>query len=282
MSADDRGKELASKMNGTIDLTAESSQLNTVVKGEGKPPVVILHGWAQSLRTMVPIAELLSHSRQVHLIDLPGFGASPMPPADWDTKQYAARVLKYLEDMKLDKVDLLGHSFGGRISVRIAANNPQALRSLILIGAHGMRLPQPFPKNIRAKILKPAAQWCKWLDRSFGMDLFESWFVPRYGSRDYKNAGAMRNILVKTVNEDLSGEARQIKVPTLLLWGEADQETPIALGKRYHELIVNSKLVALPGKDHLPFVGEGAHLCAYHILNYLNSLPETEKAVVNA
>jgi pimeloyl-ACP methyl ester carboxylesterase len=260
-------------MNGIISRQSESAVLNTLVKGTGGPPLVILHGWAQSLQTMLPLGELLSKSRQVHLLDLPGFGASPMPPTDWDTRQYADRILNYLEEAKLSKVDLLGHSFGGRISIRLASKNPEVLRSLILISSHGIRVNQPFPKNMRAKLLKSSAQWCKWFDRSFGSDLFESWFVPRYGSRDYKNAGALRNILVKTVNEDLTSDARAIKLPTLILWGERDPETPPALGTRFHELITNSKFVLLPGKDHLPFVGEGAHLCAYHILKYLDSLP---------
>ena len=271
-----------------MDMTVEKKDavvsdgfLNVVVRGEGKPALIMLHGWGESLNVLWPLGELLSKTRQVHLIDLPGFGQSPMPPTDWNTEQYAERVLQYINEMQLDNFDLLGHSFGGRISIRLAYKKLHLLRSLVLINSHGIRLKQPFPKNIKASWLKWAAQWCKWLDRAGGFDLFESWFVPRYGSRDYKNAGALRNILVKTVNEDVSEQAKEISVPTLLLWGEQDQETPLAIGKRFHELICNSKLVVLPGQGHFPFTGEGAHLCAYHILDYLNKLPYTEKTAIN-
>ena len=257
------------------------SPLYNVVLGAGQPPLVILHGWGQSLEVMRPLGELFAKYREVHLIDLPGFGKSPKPPVDWDTNQYADRILRYCQEMKLEHVDLLGHSFGGRISVRMAYKKPELLRSLILINSHGLRLSQPFPKNIRPQLLKAASGWCKSIDKFFGSKIFENWFVPRYGSRDYKNAGAMKNILVKTVNEDVTEQAKRIRLPVLLLWGGEDKETPVAIGEKFHELIGNSKLIVLPGKDHYPFLGESAHLCVYHILNFLNSLPQSERVPVN-
>jgi pimeloyl-ACP methyl ester carboxylesterase len=96
--------------------------------------------------------------------------------------------------------------------------------------------------------------------------------VPRFGSRDYKNAGALRGILVKAVNEDATDVASKISNPTLLLWGELDQETPIWIGRKLNELIANSKLIIMPGKDHFPFLGSGAHLCAKHILGFIDTL----------
>jgi pimeloyl-ACP methyl ester carboxylesterase len=261
---------------------SEDSTLNAVVLGSGQPPLVILHGWGQSLEVMRPLGELFAKYREVHLIDLPGFGNSPKPPADWDTNQYADRILRYCQEKKLENIDLLGHSFGGRISVRMAYKKPELLRSLILVNSHGIRIAQPFPKNIRPQLLKSASGWCKTFDKIFGSKIFETWFVPRYGSRDYKSAGAMKNILVKTVNEDVSAQAKEIRLPVLLLWGGEDTETPVAIAEKFHELMRNSKLVVLPGKDHYPFMGESAHLCAYHIIGFLNSLPQSERVPVNA
>jgi pimeloyl-ACP methyl ester carboxylesterase len=120
------------------------------------------------------------------------------------------------------------------------------------------------------------------VDKAFGSHIFQNWFAPRYGSRDYKNAGALRNILVKTVNEDLTNDAKQVTVPTFLLWGETDQETPQAIGKRFHELIPNSKLVILPGQDHFPFLREGSHLCGYHVSKFLDSIPQAKKVITHA
>jgi pimeloyl-ACP methyl ester carboxylesterase len=257
------------------------SPLHTVIEGTGQPPLIILHGWGQSLEAMRSLGDLLAKYQEVHLIDLPGFGHSPKPATDWDTNQYAERILSYCQEKDLKQIDILGHSFGGRISLRVAHKRPQLLRSLILLNSHGIRLPLPFPKNIRAKLLKSGSNLCKAVDRTFGSKLFENWFAPRYGSRDYRNAGALRNILVKTVNEDVSALAKEIKVPTFLLWGGSDTETPVGIGQKFHELIPNSELIVLPGKDHYPFSGEGAHLCAFHIRNFLNSLPHTDKVAIN-
>jgi pimeloyl-ACP methyl ester carboxylesterase len=74
---------------------------------------------------------------------------------------------------------------------------------------------------------------------------------------------------VKTVTEDLTRAASEIKAPTLLLWGEEDRATPPEMGRRLQSLIAGSQLVELPGKDHYPFQGDGAHLCAHYVLDFI-------------
>lgn len=231
-------------------------------------PVVILHGWGQNLSALRPLGELLGKYRQVHLLDLPGFGASPKPKEDWDTLQYAQCVLRYMDENKLDKADLLGHSFGGHIALRLAAHYPDRVKSLVLIDSSGLKRP-PSTQRI---MIRNLGQVLKVLDKIIGTSLFKNCFAPRFASRDYKNAGEMKNILVKSVNHDVTQEAQQIKNPCLILWGDKDQETPVELAERLHELIANSKIVVLPGKDHFPFASVGAHLCAFHILKFWQTL----------
>jgi pimeloyl-ACP methyl ester carboxylesterase len=81
----------------------------------------------------------------------------------------------------------------------------------------------------------------------------------------------MRNILVKTVNEDQTDSSHHIIAPTLILNGENDTQTPVEMAQRLHKYIRNSQLILLPGKDHFPFLGEGAHLCASYIRRFLMS-----------
>lgn len=260
---------------------SQYTNLNTVIKGSGSPAMVMLHGWGQSLDVLLVLGELLAKSRQVHLIDLPGFGKSPQPSSDWDTGEYADCIISYLEEKGLRKVDLLGHSFGGKIALRVACKRPDLVGNLILVASAGMREKRSLPKEIRATRIKYAGKLCKVIDRALQTNLFENIFVPRYGSRDYKNAGPLRNILVKTVNEDLSSLAKEVAVPTLLLWGDRDSETPVSAGRKFHQLIPYSTLIVFPGKDHYLFENEGAHLCAYHILKFLDSVSNSEKVMVN-
>ncbi len=241
-------------------------------------PILMMHGWGQSLSSMRLLGELLANYYTVYLIDLPGFGKSPKPETDWDTREYAVGIRQFAQEQEIEKCYLLGHSFGGRVSVRLASSYPDLVAGMILINSGGMRRQLTFPKNLRATCIGILSKTIKAIDSSFGSSLFQNWFVPKFASIDYKNAGDMRTILIKAVNEDLSQDCQMVKCPTFILWGKEDKETPLESGKRFNELIKDSKFLALPGKDHFPFIDEGAHICAYYIQPFLDSIKEEEKA----
>lgn len=246
-------------------------QLNTVQLGKGGYPLVMLHGWGQNLQSLQPMGELLANRSKVHIIDLPGFGKSPAPPEDWDTSQYAQRIHQYLDEQGIEQADLVGHSFGGRVSIRLAAKYPQRVRSITLINSGGLQRQRTLGQSLRS-------QWVRTMRNGFKIsplyrDELLTWHSQKYGSRDYLNAGELRGTLVKTVSEDLAELAKQIQIPVLLLWGEADTETPIEMGYRYHSLFSNSQLITIPNRDHFMFQGEGAHLCAYYVDKFLDGLP---------
>lgn len=245
--------------------------INHIKLGDKGTPVVMLHGWGQSLESFRVLGDLLSRYHQVYLIDFPGFGKSPKPDEDWDTIDYARAIDTLFEQLQIENAIVIGHSFGGRVGVRMAARHAKRVNTLILINSHGLKNIQTGKKLVRAKALKFLSKILKWSDSTFKTKSFENWFVPKFASRDYRNAGALKNILVKTVNEDVSDDARQITCPTFLLWGERDTETPVEMGRRFNELIPKSQFVVLPEKDHFPFIDEGAHVCASYILKFLNA-----------
>jgi pimeloyl-ACP methyl ester carboxylesterase len=249
----------------------DSISLNTVRLGSAGTPVLMLHGWGQSLESLRPLAELLAWKHQVHLIDLPGFGRSAKPPEPWGTIEYAKRVFDYIEQQGLTKVDLVGHSLGGRISIRLAAGHPERIGNIVLIASHGLQTRHCLRKRIRLLGVKTLRSIVKLIDRLSGTNIFAKKFSPRFGSRDYLNAGDLRPTLVKVVNEDLSDQASRINSRALLIWGDKDQETPLELGQRFNSLIKGSKLIVLPNKDHFPFNDSGAHLCAHFILPFLEA-----------
>jgi pimeloyl-ACP methyl ester carboxylesterase len=246
-------------------------QLNTVRLGNHGHPLVMLHGWGQNLQSLQPMGELLATKSQIHLIDLPGFGKSPPPPEDWGTAEYADRIYEYLEEQNIQQADILGHSVGGRISIRLAAKYPQRVRSMTLINAAGLQRQRTLGQSLRS-------QWIKNLRNAFKIsplyrDELLTWHNQKYGSRDYLNAGALKGTFLKVINEDLTELAQQISLPVLLLWGEADTETPVEMGHRYHRLLHNSQLITIPNRDHFMFQGEGSHLCAYYVDKFFDKLP---------
>lgn len=258
--------------------------LNTVLltrhpDGESGPDahtIVLLHGWGKNVEILRPLGELLvTDLSKVLLIDLPGFGNSPLPHdasnegGGWSTDDYATVVYDYLKQSGLERFTLVGHSFGGRISVRIAAKHPESVASLVLIGSHGIPPERSRVEAAKLWAIRKAVGISKWLDGQLGLETFTRYFAPRFGSVDYKMAGDLRKTLVKTVNEDLSELASRIQCPTLLLWGEQDRQTPLSIAQKFRLLIKNSTLMTFPHKGHEPYLDVGSHLLAQYINRFL-------------
>lgn len=253
-----------------------SPHIHSVSLGSSGPTVVMLHGWGRSLEALRPLAELLATSYRVILLDLPGFGLSPLPNeasnegGGWSTQQYAERVKRYLDDSGVRSCILVGHSFGGRLSVQLASRFSELARGVILIGSHGLRRERPLREELRIRFIRVLGALAKKVDGLSGSRIFAHYFTPRFGSADYNAAGPLRKTLVKTVNEDLSELARSIKSPTLLLWGRDDPQTPLDLAYKYQSLIPDCELHIFPNKGHEPFSDVGAHLTATYIERFLN------------
>lgn len=234
-------------------------------------PLVMLHGWMQASKALEPLGELLSTDRPIILIDLPGFGESPAPTEAQGTDWYKDQVIALLDQEKIERFHLFGHSFGGRIAVQIAAHYPGRVDRLILNAAHGLVRQRSMVDKTYFKMLATL----RWLYKTFDawiprFKIYERFFIPRFASRDYKDAGVMRKVLVKTVNEDLQSLAAKINRPCLLLWGTEDGETPLSMGEQYHKLIQQSSLIRLTGHGHMPYEDVGAHLLFHYIAPFLS------------
>jgi pimeloyl-ACP methyl ester carboxylesterase len=229
----------------------------------------MIHGWGQSKSDLRPLGHLLAKAATVHLVDLPGFGDSPLPATAWSTADYALALDAHLQARGIDSAILLGHSFGGRVAVQLAGLVPERVRGLVLVAAAGLPGKRSIFSLARARALRCLGLFLRWVEKLTRLPA-HAWFVGRFGSSDYKQAeGVLRGILVKAVNENLGSVAARIRCPALLIWGEKDTATPLEMGRRYQAAISNSELVVLPAKDHFPHRGAGAHLCAYHILRWL-------------
>ena len=212
--------------------------VNYIQYGKGKD-IVLLHGWGQNIKMMDPLGKNLSDNFKITILDLPGFGSSQTPEFAYTINDYTEFLHEFLESLKIDNPILIGHSFGGRIAINYASC--YKVEKLVLFGS-------PFivreRKGLKVKILK-ALKSIKFLD-----SIAET--MKKYiGSEDYKAAnGIMREILVKTVNTDLRDAASNIKVPTLLLWGENDEAVPVQEAKELEKTIADSALIVLPGTHY--------------------------------
>jgi pimeloyl-ACP methyl ester carboxylesterase len=238
------------------------------LNGKG-PPLLMLHGWGQDHHALTPLGELLTPIAKPYLVDLPGFGQSQCPGQVWSAYDYADCMIRLLEEKKVRKFSLLGHSFGGKISLCIALRYPEKVENLILIAPSGLNPKRTLLRRLKMKSIVASGKCVKAYDGLFRTSHFTKSFASKFGSRDYKNAGSMRSVLVRSVNEDLTDVLPNISCRTLILWGEKDSETPLEAGYRFSKLIPRAQFLSFPYHDHELFHDVGAHLCATYITPFL-------------
>ena len=207
----------------------------------GEPvDVVALHGWDRTGVDFSPVLEGLN----ALAIHLPGFGPAPPPETPWSTSDYAAWLAEGLDPSHPPII--VGHSFGGRIAIRLAIAHPQLVSGLVLTGV-------PFGKKDGAKKTNWQLRAAKAL-KSYGLVSERRLDVlrDRHGSSDYRaSTGVMRQVLVKAVNESYFDDLPRLSQPTELVWGAEDVPAPRHLAERAEGLLPNSHLSVIAGSGHL-------------------------------
>lgn len=242
-------------------------KLNFISYGDQKlPDLVILHGWGLSGDSYKELAKLLSQDFHVIVPDLPGFGKTPVPKKAYSVSDYVVEVKKLLKEEKIDEVVIVGHSFGGRIAMKLAQNSPKLVKSIVLTGTPGVE------KFHLKRSLKRAIYW----SAAKGMKIVS--FVPAvkrlrsrfYQTRDFGQVeGVMKETFLNVVREDLTIVAKKINQPTLLLWGARDQLAPVYDAEKMLKLMPHSYLKIFTKVGHkLPY--EKPHEFAQEVLTFVN------------
>lgn len=244
-------------MNELPISTVKVNALNVtqVVEGEGLP-LLMLHGWGANIRLVWPLAQkLIPLGYRVYLPDLPGFGETSPPPVAWTVFDYANFVLAYLDAHQLEKVCFFGHSFGGRLGLILGAEHPERIVKMALADSAGVRQPPSVLTRARQRAYKTVRNGLYRLGQKTLADNLRDWYAGKYGSTDYKNtSGVMRETFVKVVNEDLLPYAARAKVPTLLFWGDQDDDTPLSQGKLLEKTIPDAGLIVHEGAGHYSYL----------------------------
>jgi pimeloyl-ACP methyl ester carboxylesterase len=209
--------------------------------GSSPPRVLAFHGWG---RTRADLQAALG-DLAVIAVDLPGFGSSPPPQEACGAAGYAGAVAPLLDHIEGPAL-LVGHSFGGRVAVALAARHPERVAGLVLTGApllrRGGRRARPV---FRFRLARAA--------RRLGVLSDEQMEAVRrrHGSADYRAArGVMRDVLVTVVNESYEDELSRIAAPVTLLWGRDDSAVPVEIAERAEALLDQARLIVVEGAGH--------------------------------
>jgi pimeloyl-ACP methyl ester carboxylesterase len=231
---------------------------------ERVPTVVLLHGFGSSLHTWEDWVPVLSQDFRVIRYDLPGSGLTgPDARGDYTDARGIVVLLDLLNHLGIQKISLIGHSIGGRLAWNFAAAHPERIEKLVLLAPDGFASPgfeygkapeiglslhamrYILPKPLLRMSLEPAyAKASTMTDQ----------LLTRY--QDLMRAPGVRRALIARLEQstlqDPNPTLANIKVPTLLLWGEQDAMIPVANADDYLRALPNARLVRMPGIGHLP------------------------------
>jgi pimeloyl-ACP methyl ester carboxylesterase len=272
----DRQTDARLRLNGVHGqyVTVNGYKMHYLVGGNGRP-LVLLHGLGsrgEDWANLIP--QLIAGGHRVYAVDLLGYGMSAKPrDAEYSIAQQAGMVEGFLQSQHLDQVDLAGWSMGGWIAMKVALEQPQKVRRLVLLDSAGLRFklgfnpslfepatvddiaaleqllvpnPQPVPRFLAMALLRKGDQ--------------VSWVVRR----------SMQSMLTGT--DLVDGQLSSLTMPVLIGWGDQDRLIPISVAYQIHHAILQSVLDVYSGCGHLA-PEQCAGQVAPSMVDFLNAQP---------
>lgn len=221
------------------------TEINYIHRGGTGTPIVFLHGWGGDRHSLDALA--LRVREPSYSLDLYGFGKTPLD-APMTVDEYADGVAAWIDGVVGRSVIVVGHSFGGRVAISLAARHGALVDGVVLICSAGVkprRGARYFLRKARHKLL-----------RLVGRD------TASCGSPDYRNSsGALRKTMVAAVNFFQESQIEQILAPVLVVYGKSDRETPPYIARRICRRLRDGALVAVDG-GHFCYLRNAALLAA--------------------
>lgn len=217
---------------------------------EQLPVLLFLHGWRSDGSVWFStVGRLMSMFPSVYVLDLPGFGKSQTPQGDWELDDYSTCVREFAAKLQLQDVCLIGHSFGGRIAIKLASEDSTLWRKIILVNSGGIRRKRTKTNMLMflAKVVKPFFSFSN-------LQGLRTKIYHMLGAEDYLATPNIQRTFVHVINENLETDLRKVFQQALLVWGDRDLETPLADGKRMRSCLSDGRLVVISGAGHYSFL----------------------------
>ena len=217
-----------------------------------KQTIIILHGWKLQALAYHDLVELLKkNGYTVFAWDLPGFGKEPLPSSSLTLSDYVQFVVDKMKEHKIEHAIFIGHSFGGRIALKLAYQYPKLVKKVILTGVPVVKN-RSFTKKIQLFGAKAGKQISRIILPDSVSDLLRKALYCAIGEWDYYKAGPLTQTFQNIVAEDLLEYVIHAKVPLVFVWGKNDTIVPVSLLKTLQPIKPDAYYIELPGLGHSP------------------------------
>jgi pimeloyl-ACP methyl ester carboxylesterase len=259
-------------------VTIHGHQIAYRRSGEG-PALLFLHGIAGSSQTWVPVMELLRAEYTMIAPDFLGHGDSAKPMGDYSLGNFASSMRDLLQMLDIDRVTVVGQSFGGGVAMQFAYQFPDQCERLVLVDAGGLGREVSW---VLRMVTLPGIEFAlPVLFPSFARGWGDA--VTRFGhSLGFRNAQAVeiwrsyrsltdddsRRAFLRTMRSVIEPGGQSVnamdrlylaeQTPTLIVWGGKDRIIPLSHAYQALEAMPNSRLEVLPGAGHFPQAEEPA------------------------
>jgi pimeloyl-ACP methyl ester carboxylesterase len=239
---------------------------NVVELGEG-PPLLLVHGLSGCWQNWLENIPHFARTHRVIAVDLPGFGASPMPREQITIPAYARFLDGVCDALSIDAAAVVGNSMGGHIASELAIASPQRVERLMLVSAAGISA-EHLQRNavmtggrVIAAIATQSVARHEWYARRPALRRLALSFVVRHA--DLLSAPLARELmsgsgkpgflpgLEAVITHRISERLPQIACPTFVVWGEDDRVIPVRDAKRFAALIPDVRVETLPDTGHV-------------------------------
>ena len=207
------------------------------------PPLVLIHGYGVSGRIWQPTLRYLAQQHQVLAVDLPGHGYSTYVNP-WRLREIAPVLARWLRELHLPPVALLGQSTGGSVAIHLAASAPELVERLILVSSIGV----PLQAGLLRLTIRSVYSFFQPGNGTYPLALIPDVLLPR--PRLFWQAAR------EVAHSDFRAELASITMPTLIIWGKHDALIPISIGHALQAALPHARFVILPNCGHRPMLAE--------------------------
>lgn len=240
----------------------KSEKLNFRISGEGKNSILFLHGWGGNLSSFEFFEQNLSQYNKVINLDLYGFGKSEIDyNAIHDIYTFALNIYLFLKENKIDNINIVAHSFGGRIAILLASCFDIKVNQMILTGCAGIKIRKSLLVNCKIIAYKSIKKIKNILHLKFIN-------LQKFGSSDYQQLSTEgKKFFNKILSQDLTYLLKFIDCKCILFWGKKDKSTPLKIAKIIQKRLQESKLIVYKNSGHFCYIEN-----KISFLNALNNL----------